>query len=172
MHLSALVGRGGDLGGKCAGLCSTGAVSAGVQSPQWAHERNLSACRAAQLLKVLVLYVTVYGYLQSKDPLRLFNANGGYTWSQASFLSILAKYAKKGTLIKKKNKTNLSALRHLWQVLVIFDQVHKNWVNISSEFRAESGKSQEWPGLFSLYRGHQKTNEDLPTSVGQKDFRA
>ena len=48
------------------------------------HSGLMNLCRAAQLLKVLVLYVTVCGYLQGKDPLRLFDRSRGYTWFQAS----------------------------------------------------------------------------------------
>ena len=93
------LGREGGLVGKCTGLCSTGPVSARIQFPKRAHEQNLSACSAALLLKVLVLYVTVYGYLQEKDHLRPSDKSRGYTRFQASFSFHISKYAKRGTLI-------------------------------------------------------------------------
>ena len=37
-----------------------------------------------QIVKVLVLYVTVYGYLQGKHSLRLFDKSNEYTRSQVS----------------------------------------------------------------------------------------
>ena len=85
--------------GKCTGLCSTGPVPAGVQSPQWAHEQNVSPCSAAKLLKILVLYVTVHGYLQGKDPLRVSDKSRGYTQSQAYSLSQISKICKERDVI-------------------------------------------------------------------------
>ena len=42
-------------------------------------------------------------------------------------------------------------------VFVIFDQVHKNWENISSELRIEVRKSQVLQGLQNLYSGPTRT---------------
>ena len=100
------VGRGGGLVGNCAGLCSTGPVSAGVQYPQWAHEWNLSAFSAALLLKVVVLHVTVYGYLKGKGPLRLFNKSRDTPSLRLLPCPELANYAKKGTFINKTKLIN------------------------------------------------------------------
>ena len=65
--------------GKCAGLCFTDPVSAGVQT----HSGPMSGISLPAVLpncsEVLVLYVTVYCYLQGKDTLRLFDKSKGYT---------------------------------------------------------------------------------------------